>query len=966
MMSATTSNSETPDTNFISWQSFRCCHVSSQLSFLLINSRSLANKFNEIEAKIANLKEKITFIVITETHLNSSRDVCLEIQGYNSKIFYRDSDHLGGGIKIYYLDHISVEIIPNFYSRACEYIVMKADVPGFGKLCVCSIYRPPQANCNDFFVFIESIFQYFRENNVIILGDMNINVLDTNSQVSYYNNLLESYGYKNEIYLPTHVNQSTHVDGSCLDHIVHNMPIDANSYVLYPNISDHYAVAALFPIDINGKLIDIKFRDFSQANITKFQNNVEHEFSRFSSSFQSVDDFADYTNYFLKKLLDKYFPIKMKRISPKKFKTPWITKKIRLCIKKKHHWYHLSMQHLISHESYKLISKKLKELIDVAKSEYYTNKLHSLRTDNKNSWKILNKLLGKKTNSISDRFNVNGNILTDPQKIATEFNNYFISHPAIIQENIPDSSRNFSNLVSMNQISANFEVCSSEEISLEISKIKKTGGIHDISGKFIKLCSLQLSEILSNLFNRCISEGIYPLSFKTAKITPVFKKGSRNEISNHRPISVLPNLSKVFDSIIYKRVKSFFEINGLLNPDQFGFRSQRNTELAIFTLLERIIPSFQNPSFSIVVFLDFSACFDTVHRGNLLQKLERYGIRDIELSLISSYFENRNQCVIYNGSTSSNRYQNIGTIQGSKTGPLYFDIYSGDLAKLCFEDEFIMFADDTCLTYSGDNLSQLISHVNERLALIYDWCCHNKLALNAEKCKFMIFTNKKFDSETIPPLKLGSGKIDRSNNFKYLGIYLDEKLDYNVQLKSLESRLSRMCGITYKINSHLNLSSAKNVYFSCIYSILTYCICIWGGTLSCSHRADRLMRLQVRCVKNLFYRFCPPNVCIFKHMNILKLNDLHSFYAGIYMYKIIKLNQCPTVQMNLNLIFSEHGYNTRNVNNPRTPFPRVNAVRMNYNFQLVAKWNVIPDHIKSHNSISRFKSEFMKYLVNNY
>ena len=69
---------------------------------------------------------------------------------------------------------------------------------------------------------------------------------------------------------------------------------------------------------------------------------------------------------------------------------------------------------------------------------------------------------------------------------------------------------------------------------------------------------------------------------------------------------------------------------------------------------------------------------------------------------------------------------------------MYYDIYSGNLAKICFEDEFIMFADDTCLTYSGDNLEQLIDHVNHRLQLIYEWCCHNKLSLNASKCKFIV------------------------------------------------------------------------------------------------------------------------------------------------------------------------------------------------------------------------------------
>ena len=137
----------------------------------------------------------------------------------------------------------------------------------------------------------------------------------------------------------------------------------------------------------------------------------------------------------------------------------------------------------------------------------------------------------------------------------------------------------------------------------------------------MKLCCEPVSIILTNLYNHCLTEGTYPSAFKIANITPVFKRNSRTEISNYRPISVLSNLSKIFESIIFKRVKSFFEINGLMNPNQFRFRSQRNTELAIFSLLERIVPCFQNPSFAITIFLDFSACFDTVHRENLYTRL---------------------------------------------------------------------------------------------------------------------------------------------------------------------------------------------------------------------------------------------------------------------------------------------------------------------------------------------------------
>ena len=953
--------------HFISWNSFKSRFVRCQLSFLTINARSLASKFNEIFARLSNLKEKISFIVVTETHLNESRDFGFEIPGYSSLNYYRNSDNLGGGIKLYYLDHISVNRVSNFFTVSCESLIIRADVPGYGKVNICAIYRPPQNPYQDFHIFLESLMEFFSNQGVILLGDLNINVLDPqNYHALQYTYLLESYGYKNLITLPTHVNQSTNLDGSCLDHIVHNLQIEADSYVLNPNISDHYAVAAVFHTIIENKPIKIKFRDFSIINIRKFKNNINREFLRFNLPFCTIDEHASYIIQFLMCMLNKYFPIKIKILSRKVLQTPWITNKIRKCIDKKHRWYRLAKEKVITYESYKKCCKDLRKLLRVAKSEYYSNKFHSLQTNSKKNWEILNTLLGKRRKNISDRFLVNGTACTDPQIIANEFNKYFINHPLNIQQNIPSATIDFSNLVSNCQTTANFEPCSVEEVSLTINLLKKSGGIYDISGRFLKLCRLNVSALLCNFFNRCLNEGRFPSPFKLARVTPVFKKGSRTEISNHRPISVLTNLSKIFESIIFKRVKAYFENNGFLNPDQYGFRKQRNTELAIFSLLERVVPAFEECSYTLCIFLDFSACFDTVDTGIFLDKMDRYGFRDKEYDLISSYFDNRRQQVIYGNHCSPVAVQSLGVVQGSKCGPLYYDIYSGDLAKLCFDDEFIMFADDTCLTYSGTNLPELVKYANERLKLIHQWCCHNRLSLNPSKCKAMIFTNKKYDPQTTPPIMLGNNVLEMVSNFNYLGVKVDNKLKYDDHIRLLCTKISRMCGVTFKLKEDLNLGSARNLYFACVYSVLTYCICVWGGVLSCTHRADRLSRLHAKCVKNLFSKFCPPNVCVFKTMKLLKLKDIHSLYAGMYMYRVTVLNQCPTAQANLNLNYPDHGYNTRARDNPRLPFPRVDAVKINYNYQFVDTWNSIPENIKSKATLKAFKTNLCNYFINSY
>ena len=181
-------------------------------------------------------------------------------------------------------------------------------------------------------------------------------------------------------------------------------------------------------------------------------------------------------------------------------------------------------------------------------------------------------------------------------------------------------------------------------------------------------------------------------------------------------------------------MSNFFVSQGLLSENQYGFRKNRSTELAIFSLIDRILPAIENKIYAVCVFLDYSACFDTLSRDILISKLYRYGVRGLPLNLIKSYFADRKQYVNYKDAKSSMVNQDIGVIQGSKCGPMFYDIYSSDISQLCDSDEYLMFADDTCIIYVNENLSELIQHVNNRLAEISDWCKFNKLCLNASKC----------------------------------------------------------------------------------------------------------------------------------------------------------------------------------------------------------------------------------------
>ena len=160
----------------------------------------------------------------------------------------------------------------------------------------------------------------------------------------------------------------------------------------------------------------------------------------------------------------------------------------------------------------------------------------------------------------------------------------------------------------------------------------------------------------------------------------------------------------------------------------------------LFLLLIKFYQQWRRKKYAICIFLDYRACFDTISRDILYEKLERYGIRGLALKFIKNYFYNRKQYVLFNSCKSDVMVQDLGAVQGSKCGPLFFDIYSNEFSTLCSDDSHVLYADDTSLIYVSDDLTSLTHHVNDRLSEIVRWCNFNKISLNPVQSEYMIFS----------------------------------------------------------------------------------------------------------------------------------------------------------------------------------------------------------------------------------
>ena len=150
---------------------------------------------------------------------------------------------------------------------------------------------------------------------------------------------------------------------------------------------------------------------------------------------------------------------------------------------------------------------------------------------------------------------------------------------------------------------------------------------------------------LSKIFNISFVTGTHPEKLKHANVVPIFKKGSRLLVSNYRPISLLSNLNKIFEKIIYNRMYAFLENHDILYGLQFGFRARHSTTHALISITENIRSALDDGKVSCGIFIDLQKAFDTVNHEILLKKLHHYGFRGIINEWFCSYLSERKQKV---------------------------------------------------------------------------------------------------------------------------------------------------------------------------------------------------------------------------------------------------------------------------------------------------------------------------------
>ena len=307
-------------------------------------------------------------------------------------------------------------------------------------------------------------------------------------------------------------------------------------------------------------------------------------------------------------------------------------------------------------------------------------------------------------------------------------------------------------------------------------------GPDGIPTMLLKQTAVEIAPAVTLLFQASLDQGKVPSQWKKANIVPLFKKGSRSEAANYRPISLTSVLCKLCEHIIHCAVMQHLTDNNILSDAQHRFRKHRSCETQLICMMDDLAKGLDNKSQIDVVLLDYEKAFDKVSHQHLLKKIEHYVIRDKTLDWITDFLHSRTQSVLVDGQQSCISNVSSGVPQGSVLGPLLFLAYINDLPDCISSSTTRLFADGS-LVYGEVSSHDDAANLQKDLDALQAWESKWLMRFNAAKCQVLQVTNKR--NPFPASYTIHSQVLETVNSAKYLGVHLDSKLNFNNHVDSI-------------------------------------------------------------------------------------------------------------------------------------------------------------------------------------
>lgn len=385
-----------------------------------------------------------------------------------------------------------------------------------------------------------------------------------------------------------------------------------------------------------------------------------------------------------------------------------------------------------------------------------------------------------------------------------------------------------------------------------IDKLKKTKapGCDNIKANMIKFLPINYLIFISLLFNKLLHLNSFPNCWKRALVVPIHKPNSdpTNPV-NYRPISLLSSLSKVYEYVLAKRLETFLSENDVIRPEQMGFRRQHSTQHQLWRVVELLQASNGKGLISGAIFVDISKAFDKIWHDGLIFKLIKINLPPQLIRIFSDYLTNRTFSVRV-GNTISNSFPiKSGVPQGSLLGPKLFNLYVNDMPS----DPNIhlaLYADDTAFITSHNSFKLVFKSLQNYLHSYQLWLQQWRIKVNPGKCAAVLFCRRTIPTNT--NFLLNNEIIPWTDSYKYLGVILDSKLIWRLQIEdTVRKSKAAKASLSYLLfrSSRLTIKNKLLLYKSFIRPVMTYGSIVWGCA-AVTH-LEKLQRIQNKTLSQI-------------------------------------------------------------------------------------------------------------------
>lgn len=878
---------------------------------MTFNARSLRNKtvgviefLNEHDCDLCFISE--SWLKLTDTSVISE----IKDFGYDIKFQPRKGKR-GGGVCVVYKSLFDVKKCKTKSYKSFE--LLEVTVKSATDLIrVSTFYRTGKMSVQERSTFINDFDDYLqclvdKKGEKILCGDFNIHVendSDIERNALYFT--AQSYGF-NQI-----INQATHRNGGTLDLIfIQQTSKYATSvidsvyvYDLCCSLtSDHNFIEFSVPFNFVTTVptfIQISYRDFKNVNVTEYCHDVIENISNACDDFfnEGADSAASIFHRCQQLAIEKHAPLINASIKPKRtqFSNREIVELRRKRRKAEDRWrkYKRSEDEAV----YKSLVAETKKAVRNSRNKHYHNKFERCHGNKKETYKVIDKLIGNdKTNHLPAYEN--------PTDLCNEFEQYFSDKITKIRNHTAADPGYLSSDTSHDEILnecisfSNFKELTDADVEKIIRDLpNKHCSLDPVPSNLFKQCMICLLPYVKHVLNSSLLNGVFPNCYKQALIKPKLKGQSLDKdiLSNYRPLSNLSFMSKALERCVMNQLVSYLESNDMFSTFQSAYRKFHSCETAITKISNDIHCFLDNKQFSLLLFLDLSAAFDTVDHETLFSTLEnKFGICSIAMKWFKSYLTSR-QCKVNIGQYFSNGiFLLFGVPQGSILGPILFILYISGIEAIAkkYNLRIHIYADDTQLyiAFERCHLSAVIANVEHCLRELKSWMSSNYLKLNEDKTKFMVLSNDESFHKVYSDLCISfSGNIiTPSLDAVNLGVLFDSKMSMHSYINNIVSRGYFKLSNLWKTADKLTLDLKVQLVTAYILPMIDYCnITFTAATKGYVAKLQKLLNSAVRFVFNLSGKNYRKNITPYmKKLHILPVEFRIKYKLSLTVYKCI-------------------------------------------------------------------------------